>query len=87
MTTRRIRGAPGALAMLTLLAYLVAAPAHAGVASASGDGDEGYKKVIAYGHCAVTVFLAVTPYQWVVSLLDCARQFMDEPPIPWGGGR
>ena len=85
MSTRRIRGAPGALAVLMLFASLVAPPVRAaGDASGSGDADEGWKKVVAYAHCAFSVFRAVTPLDWSAALLTCTRLFMEEPSVPGG---
>jgi len=84
MTTRRIRGAPGALAMLTLLMLLTAAPAaRAADPDTSTDTANGWRKVVAYGRCAFLVFVAVTPTDWGVAFFDCTRLFIDESP---GGG-
>jgi hypothetical protein len=86
MTTRKTRGAPGALAMLTLLLLLVAVPAaRAADPDAPGDGTEGWKKVVSYARCAFLVFVAVTPTDWAVAVSDCARLYAEEPPAPGGG--
>ena len=62
MTTRKTRGAPGALAMLTLLLLLVVAPAaRAADPDAPPDTADGWRKVIAYARCAFLVFAAATP--------------------------
>ena len=84
MTTRRIRGAPGALAMLTLLTLLIAAPAaRAADPDSPTDTADGWKKVVAYGRCAFLVFVAVTPTQWGAAIFDCTRLYIAESP---GGG-
>ncbi len=81
MTTRRIRGAPGALAMLTLLTLLIAAPAaRAADPDTPGDTADGWKKVVAYGRCAFLVFVAVSPTDWGAAFFDCSRLFLSEPP-------
>ena len=89
MNTRSIRGRPGAgypalLAALALTAALLAAPARA---ADPGDGqtDEGWKKVLAFTRCALNVFRAVTPTDWMVAAIDCGRLMMDEPTYPGGG--
>ena len=86
MTTRRIRGAPGALALLTLVALCLAAPARAVDPAADGDSEDGWKKVIAYARCAFYVFLAGDPISSSVAFFDCARTYLNEPPMPAGGG-
>lgn len=87
MTTRRNRGAPGAFAMLLLLAVLVAAPAaRAADPDSPTDTAEGWKKVVSYARCAFLVFLAATPEQWGTAFFDCSRQFIAETPAPAGGG-
>ena len=83
MTTRRIRGAPGALATLALLALVLVAPARAADSAEDGDTEDGWKKVIAYARCAFNVFRAVGPTGWSVAFFDCTRLYMSEPP---GGG-
>ena len=86
MTTRRTRGAPGALAMLTLLLLLVVAPAtRAADPDAPGDGADGWRKLVAYGRCAFLVFIATTPTDWAIAIGDCTRLFLEEPPTPGGG--
>jgi hypothetical protein len=82
MISRRIRGA---LAALTLLAGLLVAPARADDAAADDDAANGWKKVVAYAHCAVNVFRAVTATDWVVAFLDCTRLYLEESPAPTGG--
>ena len=85
MLTRRIRGAPGALAMLVLLTSLLVTPARAGDQVQGDDTDDGWKKVLAYGRCALNVFRAVTPVDWTVAFLDCGRLYLEESPTPVGG--
>ena len=87
MTTRRTRGAPGALASLMLLALLIAAPAARGAdPDAPTDTADGWKKVVTYARCAFLVFVATTPTEWTTAFFDCARTFIAEPPLPGGGG-
>lgn len=86
MTTRRIRGAPGALAMLVLAAFLAVAPtARAAGADAPTGGPDGWKKVLAYGRCAFMVFVAATPADIGAAFFDCTRLFLAEPPLTGGG--
>ncbi len=86
MTTRRTRGAPGALAMFTLLLLLVAVPAaRAADPDTPSDGTDGWKKVIAYARCAFLTFAAVTPTDWVIAISDCTRLYLEESPAPGGG--
>ena len=87
MPTRRIRGAPGVLAMLMLLALFVVAPAaRAADPDASTDTANGWKKVLAYARCAFVVFIAVTPAEIGAAMFDCTRLYLSEPPLPGGGG-
>lgn len=86
MTTRWNRGAPRALATLTLLALLFAAPyARAADPDTLDGGDEGAQKVIAYARCAFLVFIAVTPGGIFAAFMDCSRTFLSEPPLTSGG--
>ena len=85
MTTRRTRGAPSALALLTLLALLVVAPAARAEADAPPDTDAGWRKVLAYARCAFDVFRAVTPADWSLAVFECSRLYLDEPPLTGGG--
>ena len=86
MTTRRIRGAPGALAVFALLSLCLAPPAHA-LEPVPYDGTEdGWRKMIAYARCAFLVFTAVEPTGWAAAFFDCSRTFAAEPPAPGGGG-
>lgn len=73
-------------AALVLFALLAMSPA-AGAADPDwpGETDEGWRKVIAYARCALEVFGAVSPAQWTGAILDCGRQFLDEPPVGVGG--
>ena len=75
--------APAALVALALAVSLCVAPARAAV----GDDDtsDGWKKVLAFAHCALNVFRAVTPGDWMVAALDCGRLMMEEPTYPGGG--
>jgi len=87
MSTRRTRGAPGALASLMLLALLIAAPAaRAADPDAPIDTTEGWKKVVSYARCAFLVFVATTPTDWATAFFDCSRTYLAEPPTPGGGG-
>ena len=82
MMTRSTRG-PAALVALALAASLCVSPARAAV----GDdgGAEGWKKVLAFARCAINVFRAVTPTDWMVATIDCGRLMLDEPTYPGGG--
>ena len=86
MNTRRIRGAPAALAMLSFLVLALGAPARAADTSAGDDTANGWHKVLAYARCAFNVFRATDPGSWGVAFFDCARTYESEPPIPHGGG-
>jgi hypothetical protein len=93
MITRLNRGSPAGarskvLAALALAALLTVPPARAAGAPAEGGSDqppEGWKKVLAFGHCAANVFRAVTPADWAIAVFDCTRLFLEEPPLPGGG--
>lgn len=74
---------PALFALLSMLS--TNAVAHAADADGSGEPDEGWRKVLAYGRCAFAVFSAVTPVQWAAAALDCGRLYLDEPPIGEGG--
>ena len=93
MTTHSIRcgpgsaGRPAALAMLMLTAALLVPPARAADAATDGGTAEGWKKVLAFAHCAANVFRAATPADWAVAFTDCGRLFLEEPPWPGGGGQ
>ena len=80
---RRRSRAPIGLAILALLA--TTAVAGAADPDWPDDTDNGWKKVIAYGRCAFEVFSALSPAQWAGAVLDCGKQFLDEPPIGVGG--
>ena len=89
MRTRSIRsrtGVPGPAAVLVALALAaqLAAPARA---ADPGDGQtvEGWKKVLSFARCALNVFRAMTPTDWMVATLDCGRLMMEEPTYPGGG--
>jgi len=88
MTTRSIRrrpgfaGYPASLVTLSLLAFLLAAPARA--ADPDDATADGWKKVLSFAHCAVNVFRAVTPMDWTVAFLDCGRLLAEEPALPGG---
>jgi len=87
MNTRGIRGRPGfagaaALVMLTLTLSLGAQPARA---DGGDDTADGWKKVIAFARCALNVFRAVTPTDWMVAATDCGRLVLEEP--TWPGGQ
>ena len=87
MTTRRTRGAPGALASLMLLALLIAAPAaRAAEPDVPPDTADGWKKVVSYARCAFLVFVATSPTDWATAFFDCSRTFAAEPAAPGGGG-
>ena len=86
MIIRRIRGAPRALALLTLLALLVVAPVRAFQPVPVGDTADGWKKVLEYARCAVLVYTAVVPAAVIGAILACHATFEAEPPINWGGG-
>ena len=81
---RRPSRAPAVLAMLALLALAPMAAA-AGPDSPGETTDNGWKKMVAYARCAFEVFSAATPAQWAGAILDCGKQFLDEPPIGIGG--
>ena len=83
MMARIIRGAPAALATLSLLAALLAVPARAADPGEDVTA-EGWKKVFSFAHCAVNVFRAVTPADWTVAFLDCGRLLAEEPTMPGG---
>ncbi len=86
MTTRRNRGAPGAFAMLMLFVALTLAPvARAADAAAPADPAEGWRKAGSYTRCALLVYRAITPVDWVTAIIDCVQLFMSEVP-PAGGG-
>jgi hypothetical protein len=71
--------------LLVLAAFLAFAPcALASDPDWPSDTDDGWRKVLAYGRCALQVFGAVTPPQWGAAFLDCARLFLAEPPLPGG---
>ncbi len=83
MITRNVRRAPRAPALLTLLILLAVAPnARATDGDWADETDEGWKKVLSYGRCALLVFRAVSPAQWTAAFVDCGRLFLDEPPLP-----
>jgi len=79
---RSIRGAPAALVTFTLALSLCVAPARA---AGGDDTDEGWKKVLSFARCALNVFRAMTPTDWMVATLDCGRLMMEEPTYPGGG--
>jgi len=86
MTTRRIRGAPGALAVLALLSLCLAPPARA-LEPVPYDGTEdGWRKMIAYARCAFMVFTAVQPTSWTAAFFDCQSTYAAESVEAWGGG-
>jgi hypothetical protein len=72
--------------LVTLALLLALAPA---VVAADSEPPpetaDGWRKVIAYARCAALVFLATTPAQWSGAIFDCARLYLDEPPIGAGG--
>ena len=81
MTTRRTRGAPGALAIGCLLALLLVSPAvRAAEPDAPYDTADGWRKVVAYAHCAFLVFIAATPGDWAAAIFDCTRLYASESP-------
>jgi len=87
MNTRGIRGRPGfagaaALVMLSLTLSLGAPPARA---DGGDDTADGWKKVIAFARCALNVFRAVTPTDWMVAAADCGRLVLEE--ATWPGGQ
>ena len=88
MSTRGIRGRTGftrpavALVMLSLTLLLGAQPARADGADDTADG---WKKVLAFARCAVNVFRAITPTDWIVATIDCGRLVLEEP--TWPGGQ
>ena len=88
MNTRGIRGWSGpagpavALVMLSLTLSLCAPPAHADGGDETADG---WKKVLAFARCAISVFRAVTPTDWLVATVDCGRLVLEEP--TWPGGQ
>jgi len=77
-----------AVSALFLLSCIALAPptARAGDPDWPDDADAGWRKVIAYGRCALQVFIAVTPAQWSAAFMDCGRLYLDEPSAPMGGG-
>jgi hypothetical protein len=83
MSTRRTRGAYVLLAAAML--SLAAPVAHAEDPDGSGDTADGWKKVLAYAGCAINVFRAITPVDWVVAMSGCTKLFLDEPPLTSGG--
>jgi len=83
MTLRRIRGAPRALAVLTLLAGLSLAPTQAARAAGVDGTDDSWAKVFKYARCVFSVFRAVTPADVFAAVLDCGTLYIDEAP----GGR
>ena len=80
---RRQPRLPAMLALVTLLALAPAARATDG--DGPGSVDEGWKKVVAYARCAFEMFIASTPAQWTVAILDCSKQYLDEPRLRSGG--
>jgi hypothetical protein len=73
-------------ALLTLLAFLTLAPRSlAADPDWPGETGDGWRKMLAYGRCALGVFAAVTPPQWGAALVDCTRLFLSEPPLNEGG--
>ena len=82
MMTRSIRGAPVSFVAFALALSLLVQPARA---SGGDDTDEGWKKVLAFARCALNVFRAMTPTDWMVATLDCGRLMMEEPTYPGGG--
>jgi hypothetical protein len=94
MTHRSIRGGPGfagfptVLAALVLAAALCVPPALAETGAppeAGSGGDEGWKRVFSFAHCAANVFRAITPADWTLAVIDCTRLFLEERPFPGGG--
>lgn len=76
----------GATALVLATWLLCNVPlAHANESGGAGEPDEGWKKVVNYARCAFAVFVATTPVQWAGAMLDCGRQFLDEPPLGAGG--
>jgi hypothetical protein len=73
----RVTHAPALLALALCLA--LAPLARAADQVASDTTDEGWKKVLAYGRCALAVFKALTPSEWAAAFFDCGRTFLDEP--------
>ena len=82
MTSRNIRGVAAVLAILTLTASFLVAPARA---AAGDDADDGWKKVLSFARCAINVFRAITPTDWMIATIDCGRLMIDEPTYPGGG--
>jgi hypothetical protein len=67
-------------ALLALALCLALAPvARAADAESTETTDEGWKKVLAYGRCALSMFKALTPSEWAAAFFDCGRTFLDEP--------
>ena len=85
MKTRGIRGRTGlagpAVALVMLSLSLCAQPARADGGDETADG---WKKVLAFARCAVSVFRAITPTDWIVATVDCGRLVLEEP--TWPGG-
>ena len=80
------RRRPNLPALLALAMLLTLAPAARATDDAgSGGVDEGWKKVIAYARCAFEMFIAATPIQWTAAILDCSKQYLDEPRLRSGG--
>lgn len=73
----RVRHAPALLALALSLAF--APSARATEAEPADSTEDGWKKVLAYGRCAFSVFKAVTPTEWASAFFDCGRTFLDEP--------
>jgi len=79
---RSIRGRPAAIVTLALVLSMCVQPARA---AGGDDTDEGWKKVLSFARCALNVFRAMTPTDWMVATLDCGRLMMEEPTYPGGG--
>jgi hypothetical protein len=71
--------------LLLLMSTLAPSRAVAGDPDWADDTADGWRKMVAYGRCALQVFAAVTPVQWAAAFMDCGRLYLDEPASPAGG--
>jgi len=82
---RRARAAPALFLLMLIALALAPSAARAGDPDWPDDAEAGWRKMIAYGRCALQVFVAVTPAQWSAAFMDCGRLYLDEPPAATGG--
>ncbi len=86
MCISRNRRRPSLPVQVALAALLSLTPSAVAFADEPlGDAEESWKKVLAYAGCAIGIFVAVTPVQWGAALVNCAKQYVDEPRLTVGG--